>query len=195
MKLNSAKCKDMIVNFLHFNTSVLQPIIIGATRVKSISSFKLLGVYVTSDLTWSVHCEYNIKKSNSRLYALRKLKRSGVAPRSVLEYASVVFANLPQNLSDDLERVQKRALAIIYPNCSYDDALKLAGIEPLVLRRDAACKRFVETILPGNRLYPIVHSRSAPVNHGYKLRSDNVARNIRMRTDRFQKFVTIKYAT
>lgn len=57
---------------------------------------------------------------------------SGVAPadilcvycaiiRSVLEYASVVFANLPQTLSDDLERVQKRALAIIHPNCSYDD--------------------------------------------------------------------------
>ena len=207
MKLNPAKCKDMIVNFLHFNAaSVLQPIIIGATRVESVSSFKLLGVYVTSDLTWSVHCEYIIKKSNRRLYALRKLKRSGVAPedilcvycaiiRSVLEYASVVFANLPQNLSDDLERVQKRALAIIYPNCSYDDALKLAGIEPLVLRRDAACKRFVETILPGNPLYPIVHSRSAPVNHGYKLRSDNVARNIRTRTDRFRKFVTIKYAT
>ena len=32
MKMNPAKCKDMIVNFLHFNTSVLQPIIIGATR-------------------------------------------------------------------------------------------------------------------------------------------------------------------
>ena len=206
IKLNPAKCKDMIVNFLHFNASVLQPIIIGATRVESVSSFKLLGVYVTNDLTWSVHCEYIIKKSNRRLYALRKLKRSGVAPadilcvycaiiRSVLEYASVVCANLPQNLSDDLERVQKRALAIIYPNCSYDDALKLAGIEPLVLRRDAACKRFVETILPGNPLYPIVHSQSAPVNHGYKLRSDNVARNIRTRTDRFRKFVTIKYAT
>ena len=94
----------------------------------------------------AVHCEYIIKKSNRRLYALRKLKRSGVAPadilcvycaiiRSVLEYASVVFANLLQNLSDDLERVQKRALAIIYPTCSYDDALKLAGIESLVLRR------------------------------------------------------------
>ncbi|CAB4013069.1 Hypothetical predicted protein [Paramuricea clavata] len=128
MKLNPAKCKDMIVNFLHFNTSVLQPIIIGATRVESVSSFKLLGVYVTSDLT-----------------------------------------------CDDLERVQKRALAIINPNYSYDDSLKLACIEPLVLRRDAACKRFVETILPGNPLYPIVHSRSAPVNHGYKVRSDNVA--------------------
>ena len=138
MKMNPAKCKDMIVNFLHFNTSVLQPIIIGATRMESVSSFKLLGVYVTSDITWSVHCEYIIKKSNRRLYALRKLKRSGVAPadilfvycaiiRSVLEYASVVFANLPQNLSDDLERVQKRALPIIYPNCSYDNALKLSN--------------------------------------------------------------------
>jgi hypothetical protein len=43
MKLNPGKCKEMIVNFLHFNASVLQPIIIGATRVESVSSFKLLG--------------------------------------------------------------------------------------------------------------------------------------------------------
>ena len=157
----------MIVNFLHFNASVLQPIIIGATRVESVSSFKLLGVYVTSDLTWSVHCEYIIKKSNRRLYTLRKLKRSGVSPadilcvycaiiRSVLEYTSVVFANLPQNLSDDLERVQKRALAIIYPNCSYDDALKLAGIEPLVLRRDVACSQTLKFLRQATKYYRLL---------------------------------------
>ena len=32
--------------------------------------------------------------------------------RSIVEYTSVVFANLPRYLSDALERVQKRALAI-----------------------------------------------------------------------------------
>ena len=62
-----------------FNTSVSEPIVIGATQLVIVSSFKLLGVYITSDLTWSVHCTHVIKKSNKRLYALRKLKKSGVA--------------------------------------------------------------------------------------------------------------------
>ena len=44
--------------------------------------------------------------------------------RYVLEYASVVFANLPQYLSKALERVQKRALRIIFgPDLSYEDTL------------------------------------------------------------------------
>ena len=64
MELNPGKCKNMIVNFLHYITSVLEPIVIGATHVETVSSFKLLDVYITSDLTWSVHCEHIIKKSN-----------------------------------------------------------------------------------------------------------------------------------
>ena len=86
-----------------------------------------------------------------------------------MEYASAVFANLPQSLSNDLEKVQKRALSIIDPNFSYEDALKVAGIVSLELRRNVACKRFGETILPGNPLYPIIHSCPAPQNHGYNL--------------------------
>ena len=201
------KCKDMIVDFLQFNSSVLEPIVIGAIHVETVSSFNLLGVYVTSDLTWSVHCEHIIKKSNTRLYALRKLKKSRVAfasfdfllvyctiIRPLLENASVVFANLPQSLSNDLEKVQKRALSIIYPNCSYEDALKLAGIDFLQSRGNVACKRFVETILPGNPLYSIIHNCSAPQIHGYNLRAGNVAMKIKTRTDRFGNFVTVKYA-
>ncbi len=47
----------MIVDFLHFNSSVFEPIVITATHVEIVSSFKSLGVYITSDLTWSVLCE------------------------------------------------------------------------------------------------------------------------------------------
>ena len=39
--------------------------------------------------------------------------------RSILEYACVVFAPLPQYLSDSLERIKKRALAIIFPGFTY----------------------------------------------------------------------------
>ena len=88
-----------------------------------------------------------IKKSNRRLYALRKLKAFGVSERdlvavycslirSVLEDASVVFANLPQYLCVALERVQKRFLAIIFDTgLSYEDALANACLICLEARR------------------------------------------------------------
>ena len=134
----------------------------------------------------------------------RKLRKSGVASfdillvyctitRPILEYASAVFANLPQSLSNDFEKVQKRALSIIYPYCSCEDALQVAGIDSLELRRIVACKRFVETILPGNLLYPIIHNCPAPQNHGYN-HGYNVAKKIKTRTDRFGNFVTVNYA-
>ena len=56
---------------------------------------------ISSDLSWGSHCNYIIKKANRRLYALRQLKRSGVAAcdiisvycalvRPILEYASSI---------------------------------------------------------------------------------------------------------
>ena len=42
--------------------------------------------------------------------------------RSVLEYASPVWAGLTQYLSDQIESVQKRALNIIFPFMSYEQA-------------------------------------------------------------------------
>ena len=49
--------------------------------------------------------------------------------RPVLEYACPVFHNaLPQYLSNNLERLEKRALRIIYSDLSYAEALVAAGI-------------------------------------------------------------------
>ena len=56
--------------------------------------------------------------------------------RPVAEYACPVFHDsLPQNLSQDLEKLQKRALRIIYPGLSYPEALSEAGIVTLFDRR------------------------------------------------------------
>ena len=66
-------------------------------------------------------------KVSTRLYFIRQLKKSHVATRelllfyitcirSILEYGSPVFHRaLPSYLSEDLERLQKRAMKIIYP--------------------------------------------------------------------------------
>ena len=78
MQLNPSKCKLMRVDFLHYNSCYSQPIAVGESVIESVQSFKLLGVYISVDLSWSTHCDYIIKKSNRRLYALRKLKSCGV---------------------------------------------------------------------------------------------------------------------
>ena len=83
------------------------------------------------------------------MHLRRTLKKCGVPTsdlitvycsliRSVIEYASAVFANLPKYLSDALEGIQKRALRIILPNLHYDNALILSGLLSLEDLRAAA---------------------------------------------------------
>lgn len=57
--------------------------------------------------------------------------------RPVLEYCSPVFRHaLPEYLSNDIERVQKRALSIILPNCPYSRCLSNYNLDTLQSRRE-----------------------------------------------------------
>ena len=100
---------------------------VGGSFIERVVTYKLLGVYISDDLSWNVHIEHIVKKANKRLYALRALKKSGLTitqlvqvycsiVRSVLEYACPVWAALPKYLEDAIESVQKTALRIVLPN-------------------------------------------------------------------------------
>ena len=53
---------------------------------------------------------------------------NGIYYRPVLEYACQVWQiNIPNYLSDDIERVQRRALKIILRELSYTDVRELIG--------------------------------------------------------------------
>ena len=41
---------------------------------QEVKSLKFLGVFISHDLTWTVHCDYIMKKADRRLYALRQLR-------------------------------------------------------------------------------------------------------------------------
>ena len=157
MQLNPVKCKDMRVSFLHYNSYELRPIATGGTYIEEVTSFMLLGVYISNDFSWATHCEYVVKKANRRVYGIRQLKKCGIPEgdlvsiycsfvRSILEYASVVFANLPKYLSQDLERIQRRALAIILSLVPYVNASTRAGVPTLQERRATACAKFVQKV-------------------------------------------------
>lgn len=126
MRLNPVKCKEMFIDFLHYKPHHPPPLQLSGSEIECVHTYKLLGVYVTHNLCWSTHCEYSVQRVCKCLYALRCLKKSRVMKgdlvlvyssliRSVLEYASPVWANLPEYLSLLIESVQKKALEIIFP--------------------------------------------------------------------------------
>ena len=100
-----------------------------------VTSAKILGLNISNDLKWNCHIDSIIKKAKKRLYSLSQLKRSGLGTRQLVqffctcirpitEYACPVFHDgLPVYLSNELEGVQTRAMRIIFPLCSYNEAL------------------------------------------------------------------------
>ena len=81
----------------------------------------------------------------------------------MVEYASpVIHDSLTQFLSNDLELIQKRAMKVIFPKATYDQALNFANIHSLKKRRqDLTDKLFHEiTSNEDHRLNSILPSRN-----------------------------------
>ena len=81
------------------------------------------------------------------------------AIRPVLECCAPVFYHaLPQYLSDDIERVQKRVLSIICPYASYSECLVRFDLVTLHDRRVALCSKLFESITswPDRKLLPVL---------------------------------------
>ena len=101
VKLNSEKCKDLRISFVK-NEPQFAPIVVDGKELERVTSAKLLGLTISSNLTWNEHISDVIKKASKRLYFLVQLKRSRVPRhdmstfytaciRSVLTYAAPAF--------------------------------------------------------------------------------------------------------
>ena len=155
IKLNPKNWKELTVStFLAIIVACGSPLSLAARTSSpsinlSCSVFTLPKIYHG----W-FDCDCVKQKANRRLYALRSLRpKSGVHPddivfvycklvRSVLEYAAAAFADLPNYLANDMEKIQKRALWAIYLFTSYEDTLVKAVIASLKQSRKDACVTF-----------------------------------------------------
>ena len=70
MKLNAKKWSLTLCSIAHSPV----PLTVGGSVIERVVTYKLLGVYISEDLSWNVHIEHIVKKANKRLYALRTLK-------------------------------------------------------------------------------------------------------------------------
>ena len=141
MVLNPKKCKEMIITFLKCKHSE-NDIFIGDDFDERVISFKLLGVWLTNNLSWELHVDKLLRKANSRIYkyALHLSTEEGwpeslgyssyllFINKSQIEYALPVWSVLPNMLYDLIEAEQKRALKIAYPYLSYEEA-SLRGMQ------------------------------------------------------------------
>ena len=173
MHLNTRKTKEMLIHFgRKTDLSMINQIIIDGSSIERVSAFKLLGVYISSDLTWTVHIDYIVSKASKRFFVIAQLVRAGVGKsdvitvycaiiRSVLEYACAVWhCGLTKGQSNELESVQKRCLKMIYPELSYADALFVAGLSRLDIRRETIVRNlFSQVKNPSHVLHKLLQKK------------------------------------
>ena len=124
----------MRLSLLAKDLNVLQ-LTVNDTYLEKVSVHKVLGITLCDNLKWGQNTKEIVDKVCKRLYLLRVLKRAAVPPdhliiiycalvRSVLEYACQVWSSSVQShLKQQLERVQKHALRIIFTGSDCETAL------------------------------------------------------------------------
>ncbi len=165
MSANLMKTKDMIVKFSQEHLNIPNLIIDGAV-IEHASTSKLLGVYISDYLTWSVNIKEIHKRSSQKLYFRILLCRYGASAediyecftyriRPIVEYACPVSpTRLTKNQSKLLESIQKWVMNIIKLNMKYTETLTLFKATTLDERRTQLYERFFQGILnPKHKLY------------------------------------------
>ena len=72
VQLNSEKCKELRISFTK-KQSEFHPILVNGNQLEVVRSAKLLGVIITSDLSWNDHVNETVKKACKRLCFLVQL--------------------------------------------------------------------------------------------------------------------------
>ena len=167
-------------------------------KLETVRSHKVLGLIMQNNLKWDEQIHSIVTKASKRLYALRVLSRGGVPPadlitvysaliRSILECCCEVWNHvIPYYLSEELEKVQKRAMRIIFPGHSYDEALQLANCTRLSDRRNKICIKTLQKIVKsgGPLAEHVTESRACAQQH--KIRNLNHLSLYKCRTERFK---------
>ena len=94
-----------------------------AQKLKTVTSTKLLGVYIDSNLTWDIHVDYVKKKVCKRLGLLNRVKEFmtrtarinyyNAVIQPIMDYGSLVWGTTTLANIDTIVRLQKRAARLI----------------------------------------------------------------------------------
>ena len=154
MKLNETKSNYLI--FTRTRTDFMTRLTLNNQKLDQVNVTKLLGVWISEDLSWSKNTKEITKKCFSRLSLLTKLKYALVSTedlldiyvlfiRSCAEYCCVAFhSSLTIEQSHSIETIQNVCLRVILGECyiDYNTALKMTGLKTMYQRREDRCLSF-----------------------------------------------------
>ena len=152
------------------------------------TSSKLLHLIINNTLTWNDHVDSLIEKAARKIYLLVQLKSAHVPAedliayycaciRSSLDYACPVFHfSLPQYLQSELESVQKRALACIFPRMPYREALERACLTSIREHHEDITKSLFRSISENqdSKLHHLIPEAYSPHYNFRRQRTYNV---------------------
>ena len=153
MKINFKKTKILPFNFSKKYDFLPQLSFLNCEPLEVIYETRLLGVTLTSNLSWSANI---CKRATKKLWVLIRFKSLGGTQEqllkvfqtrvcSTLEFTAPDFhSGLSQDQSRQIEMVQKKAFAIILGNgySSYHSALSVLHQQRLDARRLLLCSNF-----------------------------------------------------
>ena len=179
LELNVKKTKEMIVDFRRTHCDH-EPLVINNVAVDVVESYKYLGTMIDDKFTFNQHAENVFKKSNSRMYCLRQLKKLDVDNKIVqLFFTSVV------------QSVINFSISCWYGNCSVEAKDKLARIlrncEKLGVQHvNSLSENFKKCAM--HRCVIVCKDKQHPLNCNYKmLPSGRRLRSMKCRTTRYAK--------
>ena len=154
MEINEKKCNYMV--FTRAKVDFATRLRINSSLMDQLNVVKLLGVWITEDLSWAKNTAEICKKAYARTSLLTKMKYVGVSIedlldvyilfiRSCTEYCAVVFhSRLTIEQTVAIERIQKTCLKIILNESyiDYEAALEMTGLDTLYSRREKRCLSF-----------------------------------------------------
>ena len=197
MNINTKKTKEMLFGRITENPPPKVTFNTGA--VDRVTSFKLLGLIITDNLSWESHVNAVCAKAGTRLHFLKLLKRSSVSfddllhyyksiIRPVIEYACPVWqSGLTIAQRGRLESIQRRALHIISGSLDYELNCALCDIETISSRLDNLTRSFFKRIsCPADCLNHLLPSER-PSKVVDRLRNANNLPGILCRTERYRK--------
>ena len=123
MSLNVSKTKAMLFSSKTKAINETSKIHIGSQPIDYSSQEKLLGVTVDSSLNWSEQIDKTIKKCNSLLFLLGRIKVFLSIPNRKLfynayilphiDYCCTIWGNCSKDLTDQIIKFQKKAARLI----------------------------------------------------------------------------------
>ena len=166
MSLNDDKTCLFVVNFSeNYQFKPLLQIPGCSEPLEEVAETKLLGYWLTKDMKPDRHVDYMLTICYKRLWAIIKLKKTGISNedilhfffvkiRSVLESNCPVYHSMLTNQNHyDIERIQKIVLKVILSEryTSYKQACLLLNVITLQQRRKDLCLQFSLKILKNEK--------------------------------------------